>query len=132
MPRGFKTRGFARWARKAGLSDAALWAAIGEMSRGLIDAQLGGGLVKKRVALPGRGKRGSARTIVATNRDDRWFFVYGFAKNEASDVSPRELAALKALAADLLALSPSDLDGAGQDAIVEIIHDQAQVPKPIA
>jgi hypothetical protein len=44
------------------------------MERGLIDANLGGGIIKKRVALPGRGKRGGARTLVATNSANRWFF----------------------------------------------------------
>ncbi|MCU0754187.1 MAG: type II toxin-antitoxin system RelE/ParE family toxin [Xanthomonadales bacterium] len=69
--------------RKTALSDAALAEAVREMIAGLIDADLGGGVVKKRVRLPGHGKRGSTRTMVATNRDDRWFFVFGFAKNWA-------------------------------------------------
>jgi hypothetical protein len=62
--------------RKAGLTDQALCQAVSEMSQGLIDADLGGNVVKKRVPLPGRGKRGGARTIVATNRGDRWFFLF--------------------------------------------------------
>ncbi|TVQ37471.1 MAG: type II toxin-antitoxin system RelE/ParE family toxin, partial [Wenzhouxiangella sp.] len=58
MTRVFKTRTFARSTKKAGLTDATLWAAVEEMSRGLVDADLGGGVLKKRVALPGQGKRG--------------------------------------------------------------------------
>ena len=81
MGRVFKTRHFARWTRKSGLSDRALCQAVDEMIAGLIDADLGGGLVKKRVGLPGRGKRGGARTLVATNKRSRWFFVFGFEKN---------------------------------------------------
>jgi hypothetical protein len=66
MNRVFKTRHFARWMRKTPVSDEALCRAVQEMVRGLLDADLGGDVVKKRVALPGRGKSGGARTLVAT------------------------------------------------------------------
>ena len=75
IKRVFKTRYFSRWFRKIGLSDVALCHVVKEMEQGLIDANLGRGVVKKRLALPGRGKRGGARTLVATNKDDRWFFL---------------------------------------------------------
>lgn len=107
-----KTRHFHRWARKAGLSDKALSDAVIEMVNGLIDADLGGGIVKKRVALPGHGKRGSTRTLLATNRDDRWIFVFGFEKNERTNISNRELEALKLLAGDLLSLSAEQVAAA--------------------
>jgi hypothetical protein len=68
VQRVFRTRTFTRWLRKAALTDTALLIAVSEMQQGLIDADLGGHLVKKRVALPGQGKRGGARTIVATKR----------------------------------------------------------------
>ena len=84
------------------LSDDALCKAIREMEQGLIDADLGGGVVKKRVALSGMGKRGGSRTLVATNKEDRWFFVFGFEKNERANISSTELEALKSIAADLL------------------------------
>ncbi len=74
------------------------------MANGLIDADLGGGVIKKRVALPGRGKRGGSRTLVATNKADRWFFVFGFEKNERANINDKELEALQATAADLLKL----------------------------
>ncbi len=80
------------------------------MENGLIDADLGGGVVKKRVALPGRGKRGSTRTLVATNKGNRWFFVFGFEKNDRDNVSAKELEALQAIATDLLELSSTALD----------------------
>jgi hypothetical protein len=110
MKRVFMTRHFSRWMRKTGLTEAALCKAVAEMEQGLIDADLGGGVVKKRVALPGRGKSGGARTLVATNRGDRRFFVFGFEKNERDTISVRELQALQAIAADLLKLAASDLD----------------------
>jgi hypothetical protein len=82
---------------------------IGEIQAGLFEADLGGGIIKKRVALPGRGKRGSTRTLLATNQDDRWFFVFGFEKNERDNVTVKELEALRALAADLLHLSDKQM-----------------------
>lgn len=60
--------------RKTELSEDALCAAVVEMAQGLIDADLGGGVVKKRVGLSGHGKPGGARTLVATNKGNRWFF----------------------------------------------------------
>ena len=72
------------------------------MEQGLIDARLGGHVVKKRVAMPGRGKRGGARTLVAFKEDDKAFFIFGFAKNERANVSDDELKALKLLAKELL------------------------------
>lgn len=124
MSRVFKTGSFHRWMRKAGLSDEALCAAVREMERGLIDAQLGGGVVKKRVAVPGRGKSGGVRTIVATNRDDRWFFVFGFEKTVRANIDDKELEALQDIAADLLALGTAQLDDAvTAGKLLEICHD---------
>lgn len=124
MRRVFKTRHFNRWMRKTELTDSALCAAVAEMAQGLIDADLGGGVVKKRVGLAGRGKRGGARTLIATNKGSRWFFVFGFEKNEQASVSPGELEVLQALAVELLARSPSQLIEALNDATLsEICHE---------
>lgn len=105
----YKTRSFARWTRKEGLGDKALFQAVREMSEGLYEANLGGNLFKKRIARPGQGKRGGFRTIVATNLKNRWFFVYGFAKNERDNIEDDEEAALKELAKSLLAMPPRAL-----------------------
>ncbi len=102
MLRAFKTKIFAKWARGEGLRDGALASAVVEMKRGLIDASMGGGVVKKRVALPGRGKRGSTRTLVAFRSGDKAFFIHGFAKTERANISDKELKALKLLAKELL------------------------------
>ena len=124
MRRVFKTRHFTRWMRKTGLADTALCAAVAEMVRGLVDADLGGGVVKKRVPLPGRGKSGSTRTLVATNKGSRWFFLFGFEKNERGNVSGKELEALQAIADDLLKLPSRDLDAQVESgALQEICHD---------
>ena len=74
-----------------GLTDVALNRVVHEMSEGLVDADLGGAIYKKRVALPGRGKSGGARTIVATRLSARWFFLYGFGKNDRSNIDKDEL-----------------------------------------
>jgi len=100
-----KTKHFAKWAKQAGLDDKALRSAVKEMEAGPIDADLGGGVVKKRVALTGHGKRGGARTLLATNKRGRWIFIFGIEKNERATVSANELEALQALAKDLLALT---------------------------
>ena len=100
-----KTLTFERWQKKTALADTVLRRAVEEMQQGLIDADLGGGLVKKRVARPGTGKRGGYRTLLATNQDDKWIFIYGFAKNERDNIAHQELRALKLLAKQLLTLS---------------------------
>lgn len=124
MKRVFKTRSFNRSMRKAGLSDQALCQAVEEMANGLIDADLGGGIVKKRVGIAGRGKRGGARTLVATNKGTRWFFVFGFEKNERANISDEELEGLQSIAADLLARTARQLDEAIEDlSLQEICHD---------
>jgi hypothetical protein len=110
--------------RKTPLIDIALCAAVSEMERGLIDADLGGAVLKKRVALPGRGKSGSVRTLVATNKSNRWFFLFGFEKNERGNVSAKELEALRAIATDLLRLSSVELDAhIAIGALQEICHE---------
>ena len=132
MKRVFKTRYFSRWMRKTELTDRALCSAVAEMAQGLIDADLGGGVVKKRVGLAGRGKRGGARTLVATNKGNRWFFVYGFEKNDRANITDDELEALKDIAEELLARTGRQLDEAVQDgSLQEICHDlKSQGQKP--
>ena len=111
--------------RKTALSDQALCAAVSEMEKGLIDADLGGGVVKKRVALPGRGKSGGTRTLVATNKGNRWFFVFGFQKNERANITDDELEGLQELAKQLLSRTPAQLNLAVQDgSLQEICYDE--------
>ena len=124
MRRVFTTHQFPRWLRKTELTESALCLAVTEMSNGLIDADLGGGVRKKRVVMPGRGKSGSARTLVATNRASRWFYVFGFEKNERANVTGKEVEALQQLTTDLMRLSPIQLgEHVGSDALKEICHD---------
>ena len=81
---------------------------------------------RRHGARPGRGKSGGARTLVATNRGDRWSFVFGFEKSVRANVSAKELAALQSLATDLLKLSSVELDRQVEnDVLAEICHDPA-------
>ena len=121
--RVFRTRTFDRSMKRSGMTDRALWAAVLEMAEGLIDADLGGHVVKKRVALPGQGKRGGARTIVATNLAERWFFLYGFRKNERANIGKDELRALQEVAKDLLGLDDRQLDIALQAGEIVEVRD---------
>ena len=134
VKRIFKTRYFNRWSRKTELTDESLCKAVSEMERGLVDADLGGGVVKKRVALPGRGKRGGARTLVVTNRGDRWFFVYGFEKSVRANILAEDLEGLREIAKQLLDRTSAQLDQTVRDgSLQEICHDektQDQEPHP--
>ena len=95
------------------------------MALGLVDADLVGHVYKKRVPVPGRGKRGGARTIIGSNLDDRWFFVYGFEKNERATIDSRELAALQTIARVLLGMDAKLLAKAVADGeILEICHEK--------
>ncbi|TRZ96602.1 MAG: type II toxin-antitoxin system RelE/ParE family toxin [Rhodocyclaceae bacterium] len=105
----YTTQWFDRWARKQGLTAPSLCAAVREMANGLYDADRGGNLFKKRIARPGQGKSGGFRTLVASNKGNRWIFVFGFPKNERSNIDKDEEEALKKLAAHLLALPVQSL-----------------------
>ena len=95
--------------RKEGLKDAGLVNAVGEMEDGKIDANLGGQVFKKRVAFPGQGKSGSARTLIAYKNGERAFFMFGFSKNERANIDSSELRALKLMAKTLLGKSNAKL-----------------------
>ena len=87
-----------------------LCGAVARMKRGLIDAELGGGLVKQRIARAGAGRSGGYRTIVVFQLERHTFFVYGFAKNERDNIRENELKALKKLATKLLAFDNAQIE----------------------
>ena len=89
--RVFTTRVFARFARKERLDDRQLYEAIARAERGLVDADLGGNLIKQRVARSGSGRSGGYRTVVVFRASQRSVFLYGFAKNERENIDDREL-----------------------------------------
>jgi len=71
----YKLADFEEWADDEGLTDAVLIKTIKEIERGLIDANLGGGLYKKRIAREGRGKSGGYRTLIAFKKEERIIFI---------------------------------------------------------
>ena len=122
----FTSRGFSRLEVASELSDTDLITAVAEMNAGLWDANLGGQVYKKRVALTGRGKRGGARTLVAFKQNDKVFFIYGFAKNQRSNITAKEKQALKRLARELLGYSNKQLSQAikrGALSKIEVYED---------
>lgn len=92
--RVFKEKGFARFQRKERMSNDALCNSIRDAEAGLIDADLGHGLIKQRVARPGKGKRGSYRTIIAYRSTSRAIFLFGFAKSRKANLDADELKVL--------------------------------------
>jgi len=108
----YVTKEFARFARKAGLLDAKLLQAAGDVAKGKYDADLGGAVFKQRVAREGGGKSGGFRTIILFKVGGHSFFAHGFAKNNKANVSAKELKALKHLASVLIGFSDEQLQAA--------------------
>jgi hypothetical protein len=106
----FKTRSFGRFQRKEGIGDRSLSEAINRAERGLIDADLGHGLIKQRVARPGEGRRGGFRTVVAYRVGQRAVFLFGFAKSDQANLSKADESDLKDYGALLLALDVRGID----------------------
>ena len=101
--RVFKTRWLARFARHQRITDASLLEAIARAEQGLIDADLGGGLIKQRVARQGQGRSGGYRMMIAYRAKDRAVYFYGFAKSDRENIEPDELLTMREIAAELLA-----------------------------
>lgn len=104
-----KRKAFARWQAGEKLSDSALYKAVQEMEGGLIDADLGSFLYKKRIARPGGGKRGGYRTVLSARIGSRYVFLHGFSKNDRANITQEEKKALQFAGKVLLDLSPEAL-----------------------
>jgi len=123
----FKTRMFARFARRERISDASLCEAVRRAELGLLDAQLGGGVIKQRVARPGQGRSGGYRVLIAYRPLTLSVFLYGFAKSERDNVDDDELATLRDIAkgwfqADVNTLARAIADGL----IQEVMNDDQE------
>jgi hypothetical protein len=106
----FKVRDFAKFARKNEIDDEALCDAIQRACKGLIDSDLGGGVIKQRVARPGEGKRGGYRTIIAFQTNTHSVFLHGFAKKMKDNITKKELKVLKELAEEFLSYDEEQLE----------------------
>ena len=121
----FKTKWLARFARREGIDDQSLREAIERAEQGLIDADLGGGLIKQRVARPGRGRSGGYRMIVGYRVKDRAVFLLGFAKNERENIEDNELLTLRSQAERWLVADAARLQKELElGNLQEIIHDE--------
>jgi hypothetical protein len=117
--RVFKTKWFARFARKERITDGRLREAIRRAEGGLIDGDLGAGVIKQRVARPGQGRSGGFRVLVAYRRSAKAVFLYGFAKSERENVEDDELKTLRDLAKAWLEASPQQIAEALERGIIE-------------
>jgi hypothetical protein len=128
----FKTKAFARFAKREAISDASLVAAIENATRGLIDADLGGGVIKQRVARPGQGKRGGFRMLIGL-RSDRAVFLFGFAKNERDNIDDDQLITLREIVASWFAADDKKIAQAMKDGLLtEVNHGNESKKEPSA
>lgn len=120
----FKTKGVVRFARRERIQDDALSDAIRCAERGIVDADLGGGLIKQRVARPGQGRSGGYRMLVAYRSAGRAVFLYGFAKSDRDNIEDDELQDLRTLGANWLAATQAQIEQAlDAGELKEIAHD---------
>lgn len=122
----YKNRWFAKFASREGISDATLVAAIDQANRGLIDADLGGGLIKQRVAREGGGKSGGYRTLVFFRHEERAIFAFGFAKSDKANLSAAELKVYKQAAKIVLALTQAQIDNEVREERLFEVNNDAQ------
>jgi hypothetical protein len=99
----FKTKLFARFARRERISDGALCEAVSRVEKGLVDADLGGGVIKQRIARQGQGRSGGYRVLLAFRDKERTIFVYGFAKSDRDNINDQELTVVREVSASWLA-----------------------------
>jgi hypothetical protein len=95
----------------------------------LIAADLGGGVIKQRIARPGQGKSGGFRTLIVFREGTRAIFLHGFAKNEKDNIEREDLAALKRLAAEMLAYDGKTMARAvASGVLLEVTCDEKTIP----
>ena len=120
--RVFKSKQFARFAAQEDIHDALLCDAIKRASDGLIDADLGGGVIKQRLAREGQGRSGGHRSIILFKKAERAIFAYGFAKNARDNIGQSELRTFRKLADVMLTLDSNAIQAAiNNGTVVEIM-----------
>ena len=117
----FKTKWFLRYARQERIDDHGLCDAIERAERGLVDADLGGGIIKQRVARTGQGRSGGYRLLIAYRSGKRAVFLYGFAKSERDNINADELETLKEIGAAWLEAKKERLEYAIKEGILREI-----------
>jgi hypothetical protein len=126
----YKTKTFARFARSERVADVTLCDAIANAERGLVDADLGGGLIKLRVARPGQGKSGGYRMLIAFRSKLRAVFLFGFAKSGLDNIDDDQLATLREVASIWLAADTKKIGRAIKDEILIEVQDARKKDGP--
>lgn len=125
ITRVFKNGWFERFSRKERLLDSALRDAVQRAENGLVDADLGGGVIKQRVARSGKGKSGGYRTLILFRQGDRAIFAFGFAKSAQANITKADLALLRHAASEAFRWSGDELNRlVASGALVEIDDEQ--------
>lgn len=120
----FLIKEFSKWAKASNLTDDFINNAVSEIEKGLIDADLGGHLLKKRIATKGRGKSGSVRTLLAFSKGNRTIFMYGFEKNERDNISQKEKKLLQELGKFYLTLTDNELEARIKNRAIQEIRKE--------
>lgn len=120
----YKSREFARFARKSNIPDSDLCRAVDEILRGTVDAELGGGVFKQRVRRKGQGKSGSFRTIILLRIREVAIFVYGFSKSERANISAEELLAYRKIAKGLLLCREAQQTAVAEGKLIEVLCEE--------
>jgi hypothetical protein len=125
--RVFKTKSFVRFARRERISDESLADAVRRAERGLIDADLGGGVIKQRVARPGQGRSGGFRVLLAYRAKARTVFLFGFAKSERDNIDDDELATLQDVGKQFLEATDAALrEALAKGLLLEVAYDEGE------
>lgn len=122
--RVYKVKVFGRFQRRERIADKSLAKAVRDAESGLVEADLGGGLIKQRIARPGQGKSGGYRSVIVYRRGDLAVFLLGFAKNERANIDDDELEDLRGQARAFLGLSADQIKAAiAADELMEVSYD---------
>ena len=120
----YKTKWFVHYARQERIEDQSLRDTIERAERGLVDADLGGGIIKQRVARPGEGRSGGYRLLIAYRSGNLAVFLYGFAKNERDNITADELATLQEIGAAWIAAKKERIENAIKEGLLKEIHHE--------
>lgn len=123
----YQTRAFARFGRKARISDATLWEATQRVHEGLIDADLGGGVIKQRIARTGEGKSGGFRSIILFKAGTRIVYVYAFEKKDRANIKQDEVEAFRELAKVILGYNSIEMDQRLRDgSLIQVLEPEGK------
>jgi hypothetical protein len=122
----YKTKWMARFTRRERIGDDDLVEAVRRVERGLIDADLGGGLIKQRIARAGQGRSGGYRMVLVFKAAQRVVFLYGFAKSERENIEDDELQTLREIGASWLAASAQRIAKALQENVLHEVTDDEE------